>query len=93
MNTSRPVSPSRRWRTSTAGSQVVIITSGIARKPGQTRLDLGKVNVGIIKSIAKEIVLRHGGTISAVEPENGQGTTIRIVLPIRHASNVEARYE
>ena len=40
----------------TVGSQVVIITSGIARKPGQSRLDLGKVNVGIIKSIAKEIV-------------------------------------
>ena len=48
---------------------------------------------GLGLSIAKEIVLRHGGTISAVEPENGQGTTIRIVLPIRHASNVEASYE
>lgn len=39
-----------------AGSQVVIITSGLPRKPGQTRLDLAKVNVGIIKSIAAEIV-------------------------------------
>ena len=39
-----------------AGSDIVIITSGIARKPGQTRIDLAKINVGIIKSITKEIV-------------------------------------
>ena len=38
------------------GSDVVIITSGIGRKPGQTRLELVQTNVGIIKSIANEIV-------------------------------------
>lgn len=38
------------------GSDVVIITSGIGRKPGQTRLELVQTNVGIIKSIAGEIV-------------------------------------
>ncbi len=37
-------------------SDIVVITSGVARKPGQNRLDLAKTNVGIIKSIAKEIV-------------------------------------
>ena len=37
-------------------SDVVIITSGIGRKPGQTRLELVQTNVGIIKSIANEIV-------------------------------------
>ena len=37
-------------------SDVVIITSGIARKPGQTRLELTQTNVDIIKSIAPEIV-------------------------------------
>ena len=36
-------------------SNIVIITSGIARKPGQTRLDLTKINVGIMKDIAKNI--------------------------------------
>lgn len=36
-------------------SNIVIITSGVARKPGQTRLDLTKINVGITKEIAKEI--------------------------------------
>ena len=38
------------------GSDVVIITSGIGRKPGQTRLELVQTNVGIIKSISAEIV-------------------------------------
>ena len=38
------------------GSDVVIITSGIGRKPGQTRLELVQTNVGIIRSIASEIV-------------------------------------
>ena len=38
-----------------AGSQAVIITSGIGRKPGQTRLDLVQTNVGIIKDISDKI--------------------------------------
>ena len=38
------------------GSDVVIITSGIGRKPGQSRLELVQTNVGIIKQIASEIV-------------------------------------
>ena len=36
-------------------SDVVIITSGIARKPGQTRIDLAQTNVNILKSIAPKI--------------------------------------
>ena len=38
------------------GSDVVVITSGIGRKPGQTRLELVQTNVGIVKSIASEVV-------------------------------------
>ena len=38
------------------GSDVVIITSGIGRKPGQSRLELVQTNVGIIKEISSEIV-------------------------------------
>jgi len=38
-----------------AGSDIVVITSGLGRKPGQTRLELAQVNVGIMKSIATEI--------------------------------------
>ena len=37
------------------GSDVVIITSGVGRKPGQTRLELVQINVNILKSIATEI--------------------------------------
>lgn len=36
-------------------SNVVIITSGVARKPGQTRIDLAQTNVNILKSIAPKI--------------------------------------
>ena len=39
-----------------AGSDIVIITSGIARKPGQTRIELTQTNVNIIKEITPEIV-------------------------------------
>ena len=38
------------------GSDIVIITSGVARKPGQSRLDLAQINVNILKSVASEIV-------------------------------------
>ena len=37
------------------GSDIVILTSGIARKPGQSRLDLAQTNVNITKSIIPEI--------------------------------------
>lgn len=37
-----------------AGSDVVVITFGVGRKPGQTRLDLAAINVGILKSVIKE---------------------------------------
>ena len=38
-----------------AGSNIVILTSGIARKPGQSRLELAQTNVNITKSIIPEI--------------------------------------
>lgn len=37
-------------------SDIVIITSGIARKPGQTRIELTQTNVNILKKITPEIV-------------------------------------
>ena len=39
----------------TKDSNIVIITSGVARKPGQTRLDLAQTNVDILKSIIPEV--------------------------------------
>lgn len=37
-------------------SDIVVITCGVARKPGQSRLDLAQTNVNILKGVAKEIV-------------------------------------
>lgn len=39
-----------------AGSDIVIITCGFARKPGMTRLDLAQANVNILKDVAKNVV-------------------------------------
>jgi malate dehydrogenase len=38
-----------------AGSELFIVTAGIARKPGMSRDDLVKTNVGIVTSVAGEI--------------------------------------
>ncbi len=40
----------------TAGSDVVIITAGLARKPGMSRDDLLKTNSSIIKGVTEQIV-------------------------------------
>ncbi len=39
-----------------AGSELFIVTAGIARKPGMTRDDLVKTNAAITKSVSEEIV-------------------------------------
>ncbi len=40
----------------TAGSDIVVITAGVARKPGMTREDLVAVNAGIVSSVVREVV-------------------------------------
>lgn len=40
----------------TAGSNVVVITSGIPRKPGMTREELIGINAGIVKDVTKNIL-------------------------------------
>lgn len=42
--------------TKTANSDVVIITSGLPRKPGMTREELISVNAGIVKGVAENIL-------------------------------------
>jgi malate dehydrogenase len=39
----------------TAGSEIVVITAGIARKPGMSRDDLLNTNAGIVKAVALEV--------------------------------------
>jgi len=38
-----------------AGSEVFVVTAGIARKPGMSRDDLVKTNAGIVQSVSREI--------------------------------------
>lgn len=40
----------------TAGSQIVVVTSGIARKPGMSRDDLLRTNMGIVGSVVEKAV-------------------------------------
>jgi malate dehydrogenase len=39
----------------TAGSDIVVITAGIARKPGMSRDDLLNTNAGIVKSVSENV--------------------------------------
>ena len=61
MNQSRPVLGYRTLVTGTndyadtAGSDVVVITAGLPRKPGMSRMDLLGVNAKIVKTVTEEI--------------------------------------
>ena len=47
----------------TAGSDVVVITSGSPRKPGMSRDDLLKTNQNIVQSVTEEVVMHSPETI------------------------------
>lgn len=50
----------------TRGSQVVIITAGIARKPGMSREDLINTNKNIVAAVTKEVVAQSPNAILIV---------------------------
>lgn len=50
----------------TANSDLVIITAGIARKPGMSRDDLVNTNAGIVKSVTEQVVKYSPNTIIIV---------------------------
>jgi len=50
----------------TAGSDIVIITSGLPRKPGMSRDDLLKVNAGIVKDVTIKAISRSPGCMIIV---------------------------
>jgi len=52
--------------TKTAGSDVVIITSGLPRKPGMTREELIGTNAGIVKSVTASVLEHSPDTILVV---------------------------
>jgi malate dehydrogenase len=47
----------------TAGSNIVVVTSGIARKPGMTREELIKINAGIVADVVRSAVQYSPGCI------------------------------
>ncbi len=47
----------------TAGSDIVIITAGIPRKPGMSRDDLISTNAGIVGSVTREVASRSPESI------------------------------
>jgi len=50
----------------TANSDIVIITSGIPRKPGMTREELIGINAGIVKTVSSSLVEHSPNTIMIV---------------------------
>ncbi len=65
--------------TKTANSDVVVITSGIPRKPGMTREELIGINAGIVQSVA-ENVLAHSPEAIIVVVSNPMDTMTYLTL-------------
>jgi malate dehydrogenase len=61
------------------GSRVVVITAGLARKPGMTRMDLLEKNAGIVASIAKEVA-KHAPDCTALTVTNPMDVMNYVVL-------------
>lgn len=73
------VSGSTNDYSKTAKSDVVVITSGIPRKPGMTREELIGINAGIVKSVA-ENVLQHSPDAIIVVVSNPMDTMTYLTL-------------
>ncbi len=63
----------------TAGSNVVVITSGIPRKPGMTREDLIGTNAGIVKGVTENI-LKHSPEAIIIVVSNPMDTMTYLAL-------------
>ena len=50
----------------TANSDVVVITSGVPRKPGMTREELIGINAGIVKSVSDQVLTHSPDTVIVV---------------------------
>jgi malate dehydrogenase len=50
----------------TAGSDVVVVTSGIPRKPGMTREELIGINAGIVKTVVENVLVHSPNAIIVI---------------------------
>jgi malate dehydrogenase len=63
----------------TSGSNVVVITSGVPRKPGMTREELIGINAGIVKKVS-ECILEHSPNAIIVVVSNPMDTMTYLAL-------------
>ncbi len=61
------------------GASVVVITAGMARKPGMTRMDLLERNAGIVAAVAKEVA-KHAPSSIALTVTNPMDVMNSVVL-------------
>ncbi|MRT94647.1 malate dehydrogenase [Ancylomarina sp. 16SWW S1-10-2] len=73
--------------TATAGSEVVVITSGLPRKPGMSRDDLISINAGIVKSVTENIVKHSPDAIIIIISNPLDVMTYAAFLTAKKASN------
>ncbi|MCW8897747.1 MAG: malate dehydrogenase [Flavobacteriales bacterium] len=62
----------------TAGSDVAVITSGIPRKPGMTREELIGINAGIVKTVTENL-LKHSPNVIIIVVSNPMDTMTYLV--------------
>jgi malate dehydrogenase len=63
----------------TAGSDVIVITAGLPRKPGMTRMDLLEKNAGIVKQVTE--------AVAAASPD---AVIINVTNPLDHMTTLAA---
>ncbi len=70
-----------------ADAKMIIIAAGVARKPGQTRLELAQVNVSIVQSITENIMKYAKNPLILVVSNPADITT----LAVQKASGLSAK--
>ncbi len=71
----------------TVGSEVVVITSGIPRKPGMSRDDLIATNAGIVKSVTENVIKYSPDAIIIIVSNPLDVMTYAAFLTAKKASN------
>ena len=69
------------------GSDVVIITSGLPRTAGQSRIDLAQTNVDVIKQIAPDIVKHAPDALYILGEQSGGRTDLYVLQGVRACRN------
>ena len=73
------VSGSTNDYSKTANSDVVVITSGVPRKPGMTREELIGINAGIVKGVTENL-LKHSPNAIVIVVSNPMDTMTYLAL-------------